>query len=85
MLMPRTGNAAIEHVEDECGRRECRGRVEMKRQLARDVEHRKEYRPHAACSVAKREEVRQVKTPQHREVAGRGSLHAGSSESKVSS
>jgi len=77
MLVPPSGNTAIEPVEDQSRRREGRGGEEMDRRLAAHVQHAEQHCPEPAHGVGQRQKVGQVKLADHREMCRRSGGHGG--------
>lgn len=74
-MVPPAGDPAVEPVKEEGRRRQGRGGKEMGRRLAAHVAHAQQDGRDPAGAVGQREEVRQVKLADHREVFARSPCH----------
>src|SRR5712691_4044546 len=75
MLVPPSGDTAIERVEYQGHRDQGRGGEERGQRLAAHVDHGEKHRRHPAGCVGQSEKVGQVKLANHREVFGGIGLH----------
>src|SRR6185295_12265401 len=70
MLVPQSGNAAVQPVEYKGGRHQRRGREQIGHRPATHVDHAEQHGCHPAAGIAQSNEIGQVKLANHGEVLG---------------